>query len=344
MLLRKKLQLITCLGVFFAIILVFPVDTFAEESIQSVEHESGLYYSIQKGDTLWDLSKRFSDSPWLWPSLWKENNQIPNPHRIYPGERIRLYHQGGIESIIIKSAVEESQEEEPQKEPPYYYYSLIERIGFIKKESVAACGSIFKVKDNKDMISDGDLVYIKQMGNTSLVPGSKYFTYRTIDEIEDEKTGELIGTQYYMTGIIEVTKKGPDFVLAAVVQSFRTIEVNNFLMPYKQRSPKITIVESKPGLNGKIVAAEEQQVISGDNSIAFIDKGSKDGIASGQWYSIYYQKEKRIDSKTRKQVLLPPVVYGTLLVLHAEQTASTVLITGSEKSVELEAQICTPFQ
>jgi hypothetical protein len=244
---------------------------------------------------------------------------------------------------VIRSAAEEPREE-PQKDLPYYYYSLIDRIGFVKKEPVSPCGSIFKVKDHKGMISDGDLVYIKPTDNTSLVPGSKYFTYRIIDNIEDEKTGNPIGTQYYMTGIVEITQKEPGFVVAKVMQTFRTIEINNSLMPYEQRSPKITLVESKQGLNGKIVATEEQEVIFGDNSIAFVDKGNEDGIAPGQWYSIYYQEERGTTAKTGKGDLLPPVVYGTLLVLHAEKNTSTVLITGSENSVESGALICTPLQ
>ena len=52
------------------------------ETIDTVEGETGVYYTIQKGDTLWDLSQRFSDTPFQWPDLWNENRQITNPHQI----------------------------------------------------------------------------------------------------------------------------------------------------------------------------------------------------------------------------------------------------------------------
>jgi nucleoid-associated protein YgaU len=42
-------------------------------------------YVIQRGDTLWDLSSRYLDSPWYWPKLWSYNPQVENPHWIYPG-------------------------------------------------------------------------------------------------------------------------------------------------------------------------------------------------------------------------------------------------------------------
>jgi len=89
---------------FLAVVVAFPACLTAEEA--TVEHETGFYYTIQKGDTLWDLSERFSDSPWVWPELWKENSQIANPHWIYPGQRIRLYHKTGMLDLTVPVAEE----------------------------------------------------------------------------------------------------------------------------------------------------------------------------------------------------------------------------------------------
>jgi LysM repeat protein len=47
-------------------------------------------YVIQQGDTLWDLSASFLNSPWYWPRIWHVNPQITNPHRIYPGQELTL--------------------------------------------------------------------------------------------------------------------------------------------------------------------------------------------------------------------------------------------------------------
>ncbi len=329
-----KFRLVMCLCLFVAII-AFPFSSCAGENENFVEHEAGFYYTIQKGDTLWDLSHRFFNSPWQWPEVWSENSQIANPHRIYPGDRIRLFQRKDVARRL---------ETDLDKEPAYYFYSSIDKIGFIKKEPVTPRGTIFKVKDDKEMISKGDLVYIRPNEDTSFIQGSKFTVYRTLKPLMAGKTKSYIGIQHYLTGIVEITKIEPKFAVARVVQSFRSIEVNDLLMPYVKRSPKIILTESKKELIGKIIVSEEHASIIGDNAVAFIDKGNKDGVKSGQSYTIFYQEKKRLDPKTKGDVYLTPVDFGTLLVLHAEETTSTVLITSAEKSIYSGADIHLPLR
>lgn len=53
-------------------------------------------YTVQKGDTLWDLSQKFLNSPWYWPKIWSQNPAIENPHWIYPGNKLKIVPgQGG---------------------------------------------------------------------------------------------------------------------------------------------------------------------------------------------------------------------------------------------------------
>ncbi len=56
-------------------------------------------YTIQKGDTLWDLSQKFLNNPWYWPKIWSLNPSIENPHWIYPGNKLRIVPgEGGAQA------------------------------------------------------------------------------------------------------------------------------------------------------------------------------------------------------------------------------------------------------
>jgi len=330
MIFRKNNQIKSSLFVFFAMI-TFPFYLFAQESKKPVEHEAGFYYTIQKGDTLWGLSRRFYDSSWLWPDLWRENSQISNPHFLEPGERIRLFHQKKTERFVKPGLKQSLTEKAPYKEPIYFFYKEINKVGFIRKKTVTPRGTIFKVKGDKGMISRGDIVYIKQTEKTQLSPETRYTVYRPLKPIKDLKTRTDIGTQHYILGIAEIIKQEPRFAIARIIRSFREIKINDRLMPYRPRSSKIIVAQSKQEINGKIIAPEEDTAMIGSGVIAFIDKGKKDGITPGQSYSILSQGGKQSEFKKKEKILLPPDNIGSLVVLHTEQTTSTVLVTRSNK-------------
>jgi hypothetical protein len=49
---------------------------------------AGRLHTVARGDTLWDLSAAYLGTPWVWPSVWIDNDDIANPHLILPGNKI----------------------------------------------------------------------------------------------------------------------------------------------------------------------------------------------------------------------------------------------------------------
>lgn len=335
--------------IMMIILLAVPLSLGAAETQKTVEYETGFYYTVQKGDTLWDLSRKFSDTPWQWPEMWQENDQIANPHRIYPGERIRLYRRRGAEGYGETgdgtSDADKGLEDKPElTQLLHYEYAAIDRVGFIRKEPVLSHGTIFKVEGQKEMISTGDLIYIRPRPNFALSPGDWYTIYRTLKPIKDRKTNEFIGIQHYFSGAVEIMIKRPEFVLGRVVAAYRPIKVGDLLMPYMRRIPRVSMNPSPPGLEGRIIESEEHQGIFGESTIAFIDKGRSAGVEPGQLYWIFKQEKYRINPADKAEVTLTPVVLGELLVLHTENTTATVMITDSRRAIQAGARIIAPFE
>jgi hypothetical protein len=79
------------------------------------EGRTGRLHTVARGDTLWDLSAAYLGTPWVWPSVWIDNEDIANPHVIAPGDKIwitanemRVVTDAEAESFL-EARVEESQ-------------------------------------------------------------------------------------------------------------------------------------------------------------------------------------------------------------------------------------------
>jgi hypothetical protein len=346
-LMKIKIRILSILIlIIFLLIPAFPGSQPAAQDQPTVKYETGFYYTIQKGDTLWDLSQKFSDTPWQWPEMWNENSQIANPHQIYPGQRIRLYRRHGAQGYGEKDPLrDKTVADKPELTSMLdFQYASIDRVGFIRKDPVQSHGTIFKVEGQKTMISTGDLVYIRPGDNASLTKGRKFTTYRTLKPIKAKDTNKLIGIQHYLSGAVEITIVRPDFVLGRIVATYRPIKVGDLLMPYDRRLPQIEMQQSPEGLEGHIIGSEEHQRMFGENAIVFIDQGEQEGVRPGQLYWIYKQEKFRINPKEKYETTLTPVLLGELLVLHTEKTTATVMITDSLTAIQAGTKIIAPFK
>lgn len=346
---RKHLWIVIFIALSMSIVGLTPV--YGQEPKKEVEYETGFYYTVKKGDTLWDISQRFNDTPWQWPELWKENTQLSNPHWIYPGERLRLYrktdkhrYQEKTKAVApITPQVDVSKQEVQESPPVHFYYQRMSRIGFIRKPAVQSLGRIFSVVDDKKLISEGDIVYIGKSEDdigSDFAPGARFTIFRKLKPTKEKHSEKNIGTQHYILGVLEVTKHEDKYAIAKVIDSFRHIEPGDLLMAYQERAPEIVMTESTPGMKGKIISSEDHLELLGIDIVAFINKGKVDNIKVGQQYTISYQKTKK--GPDGEPITLAPIDIGRLVVVHTEETTSTVYITEASEKIYPGQMVRTP--
>lgn len=336
---------------------VKPSQTASDKGIAAevVETESGIYYTVKKGDTLWDLSRKFADSPYIWPDMWSDNSQITNPHRIYPGERIRLYRredvmQTPIEEPVVEAAVVEIEPEpelvpppEEEPEPPvepvqevkYVTYSRVDQVGFIRKPPVKPHGKIFSVRNDVEMIATDDIVYIRRQGKNTLIPGNKYSVYRIPNKVWDKNSGTYLGAQHYPVGVVLIQRiEEKDYAVGKIERAFINIRIGDMLMPFQRRP--IDLARRKPpaDITGEIVMAEVGNLVIGDNVVAYINRGKKHGVEVGHIYNVFYQESGRLNPKSNRKIFLDPVDFGEFIVLLTEDITSTVLITKAQRHIQ----------
>jgi hypothetical protein len=337
-------QITPCLGVIVFTVFtllcfsgaVFPAAAGEPEAI-APKQSSGFYYTIQKGDTLWDLSEKFYFSRWDWPGLWELNKEIKNPHWIQPGKKIRVFlkpdppvQQADLPAPANLPAPAPAPETAPPPPiVPAFVYSKMSQVGFIKEKTIPVLGTILKERDGKRMIASRDIVYITPLAPGLLIPGRQYqvFTTRTVNQrIRGER---FKGITHIIKADIRVTESNDTYVTAVITHTLKDVHPGDRIMAYYEREPMLTVQENPPPVDGALIESQDNTLMINDYSIAFINRGKDHGVRPGQIYSVLKENRAAFDKKIR----LDPLVSGRLIVLHTEPAASTVMIVSSRRDI-----------
>ncbi|MEH0019048.1 MAG: LysM peptidoglycan-binding domain-containing protein [Desulfobacter sp.] len=317
--------------VCFFLVYASQVQAQAPESFDT-GHDAGFYYTIQKGDTLWDLSQKFYDSQWEWPGLWEMNRDIKNPHWIYPGNKIRVYlkpearqEQQPVEKAAIPAPVPEI--------TPKFNYPAIDRIGFIKKARVDSLGTIIREKDGNQMMSANDTIYIKPSGAGELKPGERYHIFTTEPVTEDVGDDRFKGVKHILKAEVHILENKKTFAVGLIKDAFRDATVGDQIMPFYHRDTMLSVQEAPAPIDAVILCSEDNALMVNDYVIAFINKGENHDVKPGQIYSVLQSQDKRSFFDGADAIVLDPLDSGKLIVLHTEDISSTVMILSSKRDI-----------
>ncbi len=318
-------------------------------------------YVVKKGDTLWDISKKFKGDPFDWPSIWNRNKFIKDPHWIYPGQKLSLKQMleqlakppvklkplPKPEPMFISSAprtldseklIETSLVSPPESlevsesisteefvkldnpRPVYSKYNYM-RTGFIAKLSELPKTKIIEIEGGSFSATKFDYITIDRGTRLGIKEGDIFAVLAVGDRVEHPDTGKKLGVVVRIKGIMKIVSVSETRSRGQINENFDPIAEDDLVMPYRlPRGPMFDIwVKPEVIITGTILAINEPMISVHINDILYIDKGSEDGVKSGDRFVIYNKKEPG-SSETREAL-------GTIQAVKvmSNQTAGIVI-------------------
>jgi hypothetical protein len=321
MLIRKLLPF------FMAGLLILPAFAFSE--MQEIKD-----YKVKGGDTLWDISNKELQDPFLWPKVWKENPEIKNPDRIYPDQSIRipLYLLQKEEKEEPAQELETEKVPEPAKEevkiktaPAAMIKPLVEKNVYLASGFVGDFASVDGAIDGhasgRIIFGRNDMVYVKCRGEVKI--GTRYYIYHRGQNVIHPVTKVMMGYVMEPVGILEIKKFEYGETIAEILQGFSEILIGDLLVPfYDMQPPVVGKPFRKPDIDGYVIATRQLKIMSGNNDIVYIDRGEKDGLKPGDLINTVASVDLVITSDEGKH----KVPNGLLQVISTRETTAAAII------------------
>src|SRR3989337_1160831 len=131
-------------------------------------------YIVERGDTLWGIAGKFLKDPWRWAEIWRLNqDQIRNPHRIYPGDVIVLDRTKGAAQLAMSGApvklapqvrVETPLEQAIPSIPPRIIEPFLSRPLVIEDGGLQKAPRIIGTQEGTVYLGAGGVAYVSGLG------------------------------------------------------------------------------------------------------------------------------------------------------------------------------------
>jgi LysM domain len=314
----------------------------------------GTVHTVVKGDTLWDLSQHYLGSPWYWPKVWSYNPQIANPHWIYPGNRVHFYTGSGEEpagqvEVEIEPGsgtmgegniglVEPVQDDTVEMVGPRPYEpkgrEKLPRQGFVTDRELANTGLLSKSFAETQMLTNGDIVYLKFKDPSAAVVGKEYVIYRPDRKVYHPRSGKLVGYLTVLLGRVRVLQTNdPYYVRGQVSYTYNAMFRGDYVGPPGEQMV-LTVAPvantNARDLEGAVVAAMNPYIaVNAERSQVVADLGSADGVQPGNTFTIIRQAdplEQGVDPALNQDPRLPMEVLGRCIAAEVKEHASTCML------------------
>ncbi len=340
-------------------------------------------YTVKRGDTLWAISGLFLKSPWRWPELWGMNlNDIKNPHRIYPGQRLFLDKKNGRATLRMGAGGQGDEGIQTVKVSPRTRYQSLadDAITTLKSSAIEpfltepivvdenglnSAARIVGTQEERVLLARGDRAYARGPADNKVAdPTGKrldYRVFRSATPLKDPQTGAILGYEAQYLGKARLVrgefteestdkegKPRTDIVPASIdiIGTKEEMRVGDRLLPEPERV-LTSYAPRAPSIQveARVVSIYGSSVANAaQNQVVAINKGSKDGMESGHVLAILKDGARIIDKTTpeRTELKLPNERNGLMMVFRTFDRVSYALILEITEGVRIGDRLVNP--
>ncbi len=323
---------------------------------------------VRKGDTLWDLCDSYYSNPWGWPKVWSYNPQIVNPHWIYPGDQIRLRDandpggqralaggrgRAGTSSPLFKHG--------RGGMPPSTVF--LRDHGFLGDPKRDVWGELVGAVEDQMLLSNGNHVYLQMRPGVELKPGQSLTIFTPIRPADDvpgarKPPGEIVSVK----GTIKIDQFNPKTHVARgeVTEAMDVIERGYRVGPIGRQFDVVPPKPAAKNVVAHVLSSLYPHKVLGQDQLAFMDRGSEDGLEPGtrlfvlrqgdSWrkslnagndmlkYRMKIESSKSADVERtptdRSDKDFPSEVVAELRVIRTEKYSSLALVIETNREIE----------
>ena len=323
-------------------------------------------YTVKKGDTLWGISSLFLQDPWYWPEIWQKNQQVANPHLIFPGDVLTLIYVNGQPQMRVNEAQHKQVQQASdssglpvRKLSPSIRTSELEasipsipgdairqfltRPRVVTKEQLENAPYIVGSEDDHLVLAEGNRVYIRGEIDKERV---RFSVFRPGKALHDPETDEILGYEAIHTGEVHVTSYG-DPASGDLTFTGREVLIGDRLLAedksklenlYFPHVPDSDVDAQIMELNEALTGVAQLQVVT-------INRGERDGMEVGHLLATYTNGSTvrdRHNKRSSKPVKLPNERSGLVMVFKTFDRVSYAITLESRRVIHNYDFLHTP--
>jgi hypothetical protein len=310
------------------------------------------HYTVQAGDTVWDIASLFLREPWRWQELWASHEHMEDAHAIEPGDVLSVVWDEGRPTLRAteRSDVTLSPTLRPGPLraaipviPQAQIAPFLRQHRVIESAELAQIPYVVATDADRLLSSIGDTLYSRGIR----VHSGTYHLVREVAALIDPLTGEDLGIFVTDIGRASVNSLLSSDGLSAllVTQARQEIRLGDRLLLAEEVMVQAAYHPQAPAVlieNARMISVASGMAQIGALDIVAINRGARESVREGDVFMIQQQPPPAEDPLTTQSVVLPDRRAGVLMVFAVFDRASFGLVLEASRPLAVGDTLRNP--